>query len=265
MVAQQKSADGQAEIAGSARSRGSTAIRRELGPHHVGALMTTTQASLDSPEEIVDTYADLGLHEVFLRPISPYGFAVRPSARRYEIDAWLDFYRRGLSRVLEHTRSGFPMVENYSALVLKKMLTNEDPGYVDLRSPAGIGIGGIVYNYDGLVYAADEGRMLAEMHDQTFELGNVHTDSYEQIMTSPALLDPLEVSFAASAPQCCDCAFEPFCGADPVYHHATTGDFLGRKPESGFCQRNMGVFRHLLDLHEHDPIARRIFRYWANR
>jgi hypothetical protein len=34
--------------------------------------------------------------------------------------------------------------------------TSEDPGYVDLMSPAGIGIGAVVYNYDGHVYASDE-------------------------------------------------------------------------------------------------------------
>ena len=74
------------------------------------------------------------------------------------------------------------------------MLTNDDPGYVDLTSPAGIGIGALVYNYDGDVYASDEGRMLAEMGDTTFRLGNLHRDSYEEIMLSEALLEPLEES-----------------------------------------------------------------------
>ena len=80
------------------------------------------------------------------------------------------------------------------------MLTNDDPGYVDLTSPAGIGIGAIVYNYDGDVYASDEGRMLAEMGDKTFRLGNLHQDSYEEIMLSEALLAPLEESFARQRP-----------------------------------------------------------------
>jgi uncharacterized protein len=66
--------------------------------------------------------------------------------------------------------------------LLKKMLTNADPGYVDLTSPAGIGIGALVYNYDGDIYASDEGRMLAEMGDRTFRLGNVHDSSYADIM-----------------------------------------------------------------------------------
>ena len=116
------------------------------------------------------------------------------------------------------------MVEQYAAIVLKKMLTNDDPGYVDLTSPAGIGIGAIVYNYDGDVYASDEGRMLAEMGDTTFRLGNLHADSYEEIMLSEALLAPAGgVVSPRSAPMCTDCAFEPYCGADPTYHHATAG------------------------------------------
>jgi radical SAM protein with 4Fe4S-binding SPASM domain len=143
------------------------------------------------------------------------------------------------------------------------MLTNEDPGYVDLASPARIGIGAIVYNYDGDVYASDEARMLAEMGDTTFRLGNLHQDSYEEIMLSDALLDPLEQSFTLSAPMCSECAFEPYCGSDPVFHHATTGDSLGRKPTSDFCRRNMHIFKLLLDRYERDPHARAVFDRWA--
>jgi radical SAM protein with 4Fe4S-binding SPASM domain len=130
-------------------------------------------------------------------------------------------------------------------------------------SPAGIGIGALVYNYDGDVYASDEGRMLAEMNDKTFRLGNLHEDSYESIVTSDALLDPLEESFALSAPMCNDCAFEPFCGADPVFHYTTAHDFLGRKAESAFCTRNMGVFKLLLDRYHSDAFTRSLFRSWA--
>ena len=75
--------------------------------------------------------------------------------------------------------------------MLSKMLTPLESGFVDLRSPAGIGIGAIVYNYDGDVYASDEGRMLAEMGDRTFRLGNVYENTWEELMTSDALLDPL--------------------------------------------------------------------------
>src|SRR6516162_4682622 len=48
-----------------------------LGPDRVGALMTTTERSLGRVEEIVDQYLRLGLDGIFLRPLSPYGFAVK--------------------------------------------------------------------------------------------------------------------------------------------------------------------------------------------
>jgi uncharacterized protein len=240
-------------------------VREELGVDRVSALMTTTRSSLGRVKEIVDTYVEQGLTNVFLRPLSPYGFAIKTkSFAAYDVEGWLPFYEEGLDYIVELNRAGVPMVEQYSAIVLKKMLTNDDPGYVDLTSPAGIGIGAIVYNYDGDVYASDEGRMLAEMGDRTFRLGNLHEDSYEEIMLSEALLRPLEESFTGSAPMCTDCAFEPYCGADPTYHHATSGDFLGRKAISGFCQRNMAIFKLLLDRYEGDSFTRSLFQTWAS-
>lgn len=239
-------------------------IREELGVDRVSALMTTTRRSLDRVREIIDCYVEQGLTSIFLRSLSPYGFAIKTkSFEAYGVDRWLPFYEEGLDYVIELNAHGVPMVEQYAAIILKKMLTNDDPGYVDLTSPSGIGIGAIVYNYDGDVYASDEGRMLAEMGDTTFRLGNLHEESYEEIMLSDALLGPLEESFTLSAPMCSDCAFEPYCGADPTYHHATTGDFLGRKPASGFCRRNMAIFKLLLDRYEGDPSTRALFRTWA--
>ena len=239
-------------------------VREELGVDRVSALMTTTRSSLERVREIIDCYVEQGLTSVFLRPLSPYGFAVKTkSFDAYDVDRWLPFYEEGLDYIIELNSQGVPMVEQYAAIILKKMFTNDDPGYVDLTSPSGIGIGAIVYNYDGDVYASDEGRMLAEMGDTTFRLGNLHEDSYEEIMLSEALLGPLEESFAASAPMCSDCAFEPYCGADPTYHHATAGDFLGRKPTSGFCRRNMAIFKLLLDRYESDPSTRALFQTWA--
>jgi MoaA/NifB/PqqE/SkfB family radical SAM enzyme len=227
--------------------------------------MTTTTASLGRVRHIVDAYVENGFREIFLRPISPYGFAVRRGRSRYDTDAWISFYAEGLDYILELNRRGIPITEIYAAIVLKKMLTNDDSGYVDLNSPAGLGIKALLYNYDGDVYASDEGRMLAEMRDTTFRLGNVSTNSYEEIITSPALLDPLEESFSWSVPGCDECAFERYCGADPVFHHAVLGDPVGRKAESPFCSRNMAVFKLLLNHYRSDAGTRELFHRWAAR
>lgn len=237
-----------------------------LGRDRVGALMTTTARSLDRVREIIDEYVAQGLEGIFLRPLSPYGFAIKTKMHAaYDAEKWLRFYKEGLNYIIELNRGGYFFPEHYAATILTKMLTPFDAGYVDLTSPSGIGIAAVVYNYDGDVYAADEGRMLAEMGDKTFRLGNVHSDSYESIFLSDALLDPLEASFAGSAPMCSECAFEPYCGADPVFHHATWGDFVGRKPLSDFCNRNMAIFRHLITLMRQDEEVRRVFLGWVRR
>jgi len=245
--------------------RGIRLAREIVGRDKVSALMTTTQASLSQVKEIIDEYLAQEFQELFLRSISPYGFAVKTkSFAAYNAQRWLDFYKEGLDYIIDLNRKGTPFREHYSALILKKMLTADDPGYVDLMSPAGIGIGAVVYNYDGAVYASDESRMLAEMGDHSFKIGDVNKNTYEEIFLSEQLLAPLEQSFTLSAPMCSECAFEPYCGADPVYHHAQYGDYLGHKAESEFCNKNMSIFKHLVDKIEHDSFAKELFMRWAN-
>jgi His-Xaa-Ser system radical SAM maturase HxsB len=239
--------------------------RKFLGTDRVSALMTTTQASLNRVTEIVDEYLLQGFNGIFLRPLSPYGFAIKTkSYARYTTDRWLDFYKSGLDYIISLNKQGIEFIEHFAATILAKMFTRTDPGYVDLMSPAGIGIGAVVYNYDGAIYASDEGRMLAEMGDQHFCIGHVRQE-YKDIFLSPNLLEPLEDSFAESAPMCADCAFVPYCGADPVLHWGLYKDHVGRKPESEFCRRNMAVFRYLIGKMESDPFVKRLFLKWANR
>ena len=235
-----------------------------LGRDHVSALMTTTERSLSRVTDIIDEYLRLGLDGIFLRPLSPYGFAIKTKQfQRYDAKRWLDFYERGLRHILEINRAGRHFPEFYSALLLKRMLTDRPLGYVDLRSPAGIGLGALVYNYDGRVYASDEGRMLAEMGDDTFELGHVERASYKSLIVSDKLVHLVGSSLTQCAPECGDCVFEPHCGADPVYHHAVQGDPVGIKPFSEFCARQKGIMGLLLSILHHEPENAVVLRRWG--
>ena len=245
--------------------RGIRRAQELLGRDHVGALMTTTERSLGRVREIVDEYVRLGLDGIFLRPLSPYGFAIKTKQyQKYGGEVWLNFYKEGLTYILELNKAGRHFPEYYASLLLRRLLTDRPIGYVDLRSPAGIGLGALVYNYDGAVFASDEGRMLAEMGDRTFELGQLSTDSYEDLILSDKLVSMVGDSLTQCAPQCVSCVFESHCGADPVYHHATQSNSLGIKPLSDFCGRQKGVLTHLLNLLENSPEDAAILRRWAS-
>lgn len=239
-------------------------VREALGKEKVSALMTTTKTSLPRVTEIIDEYIKQGFGGIFLRSLSPYGFAIKTKYfDDYDALQWLDFYRKGLDYIIDLNKRGVFFVEYYTSLVLQKMLTPYGTGFVNLQSPAGMGISGIVYNYNGEVYPSDEARMKAEMGDKIFCMGNLLTDSYEEVMLSPSLLTPLQESVAESVPMCEECAFLPYCGSDPDYHYAAQHDFVGHKALSGFCKKHMGVFRYILQKMEDDVEARKILEKWA--
>ncbi len=155
------------------------------------------------------------------------------------------------------------MVETYASILLRHILTPFGTGYVDLRSPAGAGLGVLVYNYDGQVYPADEARMAAESGDHRFALGSVH-QSFETLMSSPAMRWLATGAIAEQLPGCRTCAFVPFCGADPVYHAAAQGDPIGDRATSDFCVKHMGLFQILFGhLAQGDPETLRTFTAWA--
>lgn len=240
-------------------------VRDAIGEDRVAALMTTTETSLAIPEEIVDEYVRLGFHDIFIRPISPYGFAVRKAASQiYDADVFVRFYKRCLQRVFHWNKEGVRIVEAYAQLISRKMLTPFGTHYVDLQHPAGGGISAIVYNYDGDVYASDEGRMLAEMGDKTFRLGNVHESSYRDALGGDYLRQLVAQSCLQVVPQCSECAFLPYCGFDAAYNVATQRDYLGHRPTSGFCRKQMGIFDLMLGiLGGEDTFERQVLTEWA--
>jgi His-Xaa-Ser system radical SAM maturase HxsB len=237
--------------------------RQTLGEEQISALVTTTTLSLDYPEEIVDEYVRLGFRNIFLRPISPYGFAIRSADKnKYETGRFLEFYKKALARIIKYNAEGYFIREDYASIILKKMLTPFPVGYVDLQSPAGLVNNVIVFNYDGAIYASDEARMLAEMNDLTFKLGTLGESSYEEVFYGSKVSALSEVMINESLPGCSECAFQSYCGADPVFNHATQGDLVGHRPTSSFCQKNMEIIRYLIAIMDENKKTEKIFRSW---
>ena len=239
------------------------ALCREIIEDNVSALMTTSDLSLEYPIEIVDEYRKQGFSGIFLRNISPYGFALRTTKNRYSTDKFLEFYKVALNYIIELNKKGEFFVESFSQILLTKMLTPFSPGYVDMQSPSGILTGAIVFNYNGEVYCSDESRMLAEEKDFTFRIGHLDTDTYDNIFysnNSRQILNKWGVNESLAG--CSECALQQFCGTDPVLHWATQGDAYGYRPTSSFCNKNMEIIRYLFELMDTDLDVKRIFESW---
>lgn len=237
--------------------------RQMMGHDSVAALMTTTKASLACPEAIVDEYVEHNFTEIFIRPLSLYGFAKRNNEHLgYALSDFAAFYERGLERVLHWNRRGVDLREATAALILNKLLSPFDAGYVDLQSPTGAGLAVLVYNYDGYVYPSDEARMLAETGDRSLRLGRIGT-SLDSLMRS-SVMRRMVASSLPTQVGCAACAFNPYCGPDPVGAQAEFGSIEASPRLTEHCKRSTWLFDFFFrKLKTADPVFLDIAYRWA--
>jgi uncharacterized protein len=228
--------------------RGIEVARDVVGNESVAALMTATRFSLGRFREVVDEYIANGFHSVFFRSLNPYGWAVsRRGEVGYPVEDFIRSYREGVDYILGLNAAGTTFIEDYASILLARILTPFGTGFVDLQSPTGAGIECAIYDYDGNVYLSDEGRMLGRKGDRTFLMGNVHEHDYRSMFSGEVIRRTVGASCVECLPQCSDCAFNVWCGADPVRNHATQGRLVAYKPTDDFCVKNKAIIGYLLD------------------
>lgn len=236
--------------------------REVLGDGRISALMTTSEFSLDYPREIIDAYRENGFHSIFIRALNPYGLAKDNEDWTRYYDRFIEFYKAALDYIIKLNKAGEMFVEEFTTLILRKILTPFPIGFVDLQSPSGIINGVAVYNYDGYVYASDESRMLAEFEDYTFRLGSV-TDRYEDMFYGRKAQEISRLWATEYIAGCADCAFQSICGADPVRNYSTQGDMYGFRPTSSFCRKHKAIIEHIFGLlDERGEELLPIFKSW---
>ena len=236
--------------------------RKKLGYDQVSALMTTSERALDYPTEIVDEYVKLGFKSVFVRALNPYGLASdNPNWEAYT-NRFITFYKTAFEHILDLNKKGTFFIEEFAAIILKKMITPYSTGFVDLQSPAGIINSVLIYNYDGYVYASDESRMLAEYSDYTFRLGNV-TEPYSKIVYGRVAKRAAKFWSNEALAGCSDCGVRTYCGADPVRNHSTQNDMYGYRPTSLLCRKNKAIIEYIISLiiERYDEVMP-IFKSW---
>lgn len=240
------------------------AVRQEIGPHACSPLLTVTKEHLPRLREVVDEYCRLGFNGIFLRALNPYGFAVAERERLgYSTTVFTAAYIDTLEYIFDLNRRGQFFIEYYALLLLTRILTPFSTGFVDLQSPSGAGISGVIYDYDGSIYPTDESRMLARTGDDTFRLGNVHTEAYADIFLGERMREITAHSCVETLPGCAICAYQAYCGADPIRNYVECGDMVGHRPTSEFCQKNMAIFDYLFSLlRKNDTAVMNIIWSW---
>ncbi len=233
---------------------------------HVDALMTSTRRSLGRARELVDLYVGLGIKNIRVRPLNHYGFALGTwKSIGYDIEEYLAFYEEVLDYVIELNRQGVEIIEGTAAIFLQKMLTPDDPNFIDLRSPGGAGLGGLAYNYDGGIFPSDEARMVDAMGNDAFRIGTVGVDDYRSVSQHPTVKALAVASLQDTLPACHTCWNKPFCGVDPMHSYMTSGDLWGQRPASRKCKEYMTISRLLLERLAQDESGEleAIFRRWT--
>lgn len=228
-------------------------VERIKKVYPLNAMMVVTRNSLPYHREIIDEYVRLGFDAVWLRPAEPIGRASSSKDSFYSPEEFLDFWKKSLAYLLEVNRERL-LVENYSRVLLRKVLWDGDANFADLQSPCGAAISQLAYNYDGSIYTCDEGRQY-----DVFKLGTVDS-SYKDVLASKDVSSIVTASINDSF-VCDKCAFKPFCGVCPVCSYATSGDIVTRFPNSR-CEIFKGMFEFIFEKLTSDKEYSSMFMKW---
>jgi len=231
----------------------------------VGAIQTTTRASLKYPKEIVRAYLDLGFDSIFIRPLTPLGkAALRWDQIGYTAEEFIAFYSEALDELIKINQNECFLKEDHASILLSR-IDGQFVNYMELRSPCGAGIGQLAYFTDGKIFTCDEGRMLYEMGDSTFCLGNVYANTYSELINNGVCKAVCASSILEAIPVCCDCVYQPYCGTCPVINYAKSLDIIEKEPNGYRCRIYSGMLDYLFKLiSDEDEEKICILKSWIN-
>ncbi|QLQ98765.1 His-Xaa-Ser system radical SAM maturase HxsB [Providencia alcalifaciens] len=235
-------------------------LQNQLGKNRVSTVTTVTKALLKQPESLLEAHKEISIYDLFIRPISPYGFAERQND--YSIEEYLCFYQKLLSLIMDYNRKDIPFVEHSAAIHIKRLHNPSFCGYADLKSPSGLVFNSLLFNYDGKLYGSDESRMLQKVYpDIDFSIGDIDGFSFSQNSIYHQLLSE---SFNMLHVGCEQCAFQPYCGVDPCQNISLFGEPVGNKAQSRFCQYHKGMFKLLVSKMHEETDESRILKRWSH-
>lgn len=223
------------------------------------ALVTITNVNLNNMKAIVDEYIRLGFSGIFLRPLNNYGMAFRNSNIKYSASDFLSNYKKAVEYIIELKKTGVNIKEEYFTILLRKLYSPFNDGFVDMQNPCALGQMCMIVDQKGDIYPSDEARMISEMGDQEWRMGNINNK--DCFVSMKHIQDRIKINGEIEeVKHCKNCAYRKICFTDPIRDW-----YIEKYSHDNYCELKEGIFDFLfMRIKNADKEEERIFWEWAN-
>ena len=231
---------------------------------NISYVSTLTKEALErGPKDYIDSCLSLGIHRIYSRELSEYGFASSTKSNLgYRIEDYIKFMGSYLDELIAGFNSGEDFFDYTFSLYLTKLLAPDASGHMDALSPAGYATAGFLLNYDGRIFGSDEARMLYEStKNERLTIGKLRNKEFE-LQENGFHQRLLTESFLETSSICSTCAYLPFCGLDPIATLNQQGDLTGFKKELSQCQLTIGMLDLISDRLDSGALTREMVKSW---
>lgn len=213
--------------------------------------------------EIIDTYIENHFESIFIRPLNNYGCAFKNQTVYYKQSDYISAYKKAVLYLIERNlNDGINLREEMFSIILRKIFSPFNDGFVDMQNPCALGQMCMIVKQNGDVYPSDESRMISEMGNEHWKMGNINNknclvtmkEKRDEILRSGRLEDYEE---------CKKCVYSPFCYADPIKRWYIQ-NIAGNEYES-YCGIRKELFHFVFEqIKKADEQKLALFRSWAN-
>ena len=227
------------------------------------ALVTVTSLNLSRMTEIIDTYIENQFESIFIRPLNNYGCAFKNQNVYYKLDDYISSYKKAILYLIERNlKEDINLREEMFSIILRKIFSPFNDGFVDMQNPCALGQMCMLVKQNGDIYPSDESRMISEMGNEYWKMGNVN-DKNCLITMKEKRAEILENGRLENYEECKNCVYSPFCYADPIKKWYIA-NIAGQDYES-YCGIRKELFRFVFEqIKNADAKKLALFRRWAN-
>ena len=233
-------------------------LLREKGIYP-SALVTITNNNLHKMQSIVDEYINLGFTGLFLRPLNNYGLAYKNETIKYSTQDFMENYKAAVNYIIMKNLDGIAIKEEYFVILLRKIYSAFNDGFVDMHNPCALGQMCMIVDQRGDIYPSDEARMISEMGDKEWKMGNIQeNDCLVKIDKIQKYIRKIGDIYENK--HCIDCVYKSLCFSDPIREW-----YINKYSNDDYCGIRLSMFDFVFEKIINASIAeQKLFWMWAN-